>query len=344
MPWVDPEALIETLLTDARAARAAADLDRATTALTDAAAHSDALATDHPLRAKTRWRLAKVHHDEARPTQALDALTPLLSDEGDPFVGYPQGLDAVGAIAEQVWHRLGYRESRVDVLWRAVERAHEATADRVRATQARLQRLWSTSCRGERDRLSTELEDFSMLDPRAFAEGPSRHPRAPDAVGSVPWLQLDAARTALRAATWSGDAALADLAEDLFEDAATDADLDRDNEIWFLEPIALVRRRWQRPDPDGYAAMWFDLAGRIDYPRRDYHQRVALAEAARPAEITTTHQRYAEAAKVADDGDYGPEWVIDALAQADAVGEARSMMVRYGVLAFESTLSDTSTT
>ncbi|MEM6928422.1 MAG: hypothetical protein AAF602_15920 [Myxococcota bacterium] len=303
----------------------------------------DRLDPDHVLRFKTRWRLAKAHHDQQRPSDALTALDPLV-EAGDPFAGYPQGLDAVGALAVEAWHRLGYAERRVDRLFVAAEAVHEASGDRVRSTQSRLQRLWASACRGDRNIVHDELQSFVEFDPGAFEAGPSRHPRAPDAAGSVAWLQLDAARTALRAATWARDPELADLAEDAFEDAATDADLDREAEIWFLEPIALVRRRLARPDPDDYARSWFELAGRIDYPRRAYHHRVALAEAARADEPSRFATRYREAADVALEHDHGPEWVIDALVQAGEPSRAREWVDRYGVDVFALTLSDTSAT
>ncbi|MEO0603894.1 MAG: hypothetical protein AAF211_20830 [Myxococcota bacterium] len=304
---------------------------------------SDRLEPDHVLRFKTRWRLAKAHHDQERPSDALTALDPLV-EAGDPFAGYPQGLDAVGALAVEAWHRLGYADPRVDRLFVAAEAVHQATGDRVRATQARLQRLWASACRGDGDAVRAELQAFVELDPGSFESGPSRHPRAPDAAGSVAWLQLDAARTALRVATWARDPELADLAEDAFEDAATDADLDREGEIWFLEPIALVRRRLARPDPDDYARTWLDLAGRIDYPRRAYHHRVALAEAARGDDPSRLATRYREAADVALEHDHGPEWAIDALVEAAEPERARELVERYGVDVFAPTLSDTSAT
>lgn len=339
------EARVEEALTRARTARSQADLTAATAALVHAVGLADPLGTDHPLMVKARWRLAKVHHDQGAPDAALTALGPLFEpDDADPFLGYPQGRDAVGPLATLAWHRLGYADPRIDRLWQRVQAAFDEAGDPVRATQARLQRLWSTACRGARGPLTSELDAFATLDVRRFAEGPSRHPRAPDAIGSVPWLQLDAARTALRAATWSRDPDLADRAEDLFEDAATDADLDRSVEIWFLEPIGLIRRRLDRPDPDDYALAWFDLADRIDYPRRAYHHRVALAEAARVGDPATLRHRYAEAADVARTEDYGPEWEADARFEAGDPEAGRALVERYGVEAFASTLSDTSAT
>jgi len=336
---VQLEARIEALLVDARTHRSGDDLASATLALREAAELCDALDAEHPLRTKTRWRLAKAHHDAGEADRALGALAPLLDDD-DPFLGYPQGLDAVHALAVQAWHRIGYDDPRVDRLWERAESGHDAAGDPVRAAQASLQRLWAAACRGES--LTEALERFATLDPHPFEAGPSRHPRAPDAGGSVPWLQLDAARTALRAATWSRDAELADLAEDLFEDAATEAELDRAREIWFVEPIALVRCRLGRPDPDDYATTWFELAGRIDHPRRAYHHRVALAEAASDPERRTL--RYREAAGVAREGDHGPEWVTDALIQAGDRAGARALVERYGLRVFVATLSETSAT
>ena len=338
---MDIEERIESLLAEARTARVQDDLDVVTRALGDAVAVAAELGLDHPLHTKARWRLAKVHHDRHRPAEALTAIEPLLEAE-DPFAGYPHGVEAVGPMAVQAWHRLGYADRRIDRLWHHAERAHRS--DPVRASQARLQRLWASACRGERETIAAELDAFVRLDHRIFLDGPSRHPRAVDAVTSVPWLQLDAARTALRAAIWCRDPIVAELAEDAFEDAATDADLDRSTEIWFLEPISLVRRRLARPDPDDYASAWFALAGRIDYPRRAYHHRVALAEAARASDPDRSAARYAEAASVAREEDHGPEWVVDALSESGQRAEAQEWMDRYGVRAFAATLSETSAT
>ncbi len=328
-------------MTRARALRADGDLASTTRALDEAARIGDELDADHPLRRKTRWRLAKVHHDARRPDLALTALEPLFEAD-DPFLGYPTGLDAVGPLAVQAWHRGGYGDLRVDRLFQAVEQA--VAGDPVRATQARLQRLWARACRGDRHGLAQELEAFARLEPGAFADGPSRHPRALDAAGSLPWLQLDAARTVLRAAPWARDPALGAPAGDHVGDAAPPPGLERTGEIWFLEPIALVRRRLGRPDPDDYATAWFALAGRIDYPRRAYHHRVALAEAARAVDPDRTVLRYREAATVARESDHGPEWIVDATIQAGDRAEARALVARYGLEVFGPSLSDTSLT
>ena len=209
-----------------------------------------ALGADHPLTHRLRWRRAKLDHDRGRPAQGLDHLAPLL--EGDPFAHHDAGLDACAPLAQALWSTHGYGAPRLRALLAAAHAAHLERGDPYRAYQALVWRSWDLACHGDLAELSDTLERFSQLVPDTLAGGPSRHSRAADAATSVPWLQQDLARTALRAGTWARDPTLVDAAEDLLESSADDAGFERSQEYWFLEPLALARLRLDRPDPDDY--------------------------------------------------------------------------------------------
>ena len=332
--------IIEQSLVEARAARARGHLTDAWTVLGDVWPTAAELGPDHPLTQRLAWRRSKLAHDLGHPVAALEALEPLLAGHADPFEHYPSGLQACATLATAYWDQVGYGAGVLRRLWLRCSAAWEARGDPYLALHARVQLAWDYACAGDGATLRQELERFADLLPQALDGGPTRHPSAPDAASSVPWLQLDVARTALRAATWSSDTALAERAEDVFEEAAEDAGLQRDAAYWFLEPMALVRLRLGRRDPDRYVEAWWRLAPKLQHPRAVFHRALAQAELDRHAGRDEAAARgFLTASREAQRGRYGPEWVIDpAVEQARIQGEVapqiREMVRTQGVRVF----------
>lgn len=302
-------AAVEAALAAARDARASGDLDAARAVLDEAAQLTEPLGPDHALAHTLAWRRSKVAHDQHDARAALDAVTPLL--EHGPFEHYPAGLDACARLATQFWAVAGYGSPALRTLLTRAHEAHRTAGDLYRAYQTTVWRSWDLACAGDLEELTRVLEAFSILHPDQLAGGPSRHSRAADSATSVPWLQQDLARTTLRAATWARRSELADAAEDVLETSADDAGFEREQEYWFLEPIALARIRLGRPDPDDYGSAWLALAPRLSHARAGYHRSLARASA-EPEDAVSALQH---AAREAAHEGYGPEWEIDPLVE-----------------------------
>lgn len=325
-------ARIEAALAAARAARAREDLPAARGLLDDVSPHAEELDLDHPLRHRLAWRRAKVLFDLGDAPGAVALLEPIAHA---PFAHYPSGLDACATLAQAVWSQAGYGLPALRGLLEAAHRAHEGAGDPYRALQSLVWRSWDLACAGDLDELQGVLEHFVHLHPDDLAGGPTRHSRATDAATSVPWLQQDLARTALRACTWAREPHLVDAAEDLLETSADDAGLDREREYWFVEPIAMARIRLGRPDPDDYAGAWVTLAPGLKHPRAGYHRALARASTdpgRAPVELP-------HAAREAVQGDYGPEWEIDPLLELGRITgtvppEALARIESHRVLVF----------
>ncbi len=316
-----PAEQVERALQAARTARAEGALDHAQHVLHEIASAIEALDDDHPLRQIVAWRAAKIAHDRAKPGQALELLAPLLFTDADPFEHYPAGLSACAALTEAAWGQLGYRHPTVRRLWERASQAYEERGDPYLAATARVQLAWDYACGGDLGELAAVVIHFDEMPPRAFEGGPSRHPRAADAMTSLAWLQLDVARTQIRACTWRGTHTHLDAAVDLFETAADDAGLDRATAYWFLEPLALARLRLERPDPDDYVSAWLDLAPTLTHPRAAYHRAIARAMGAwvrsdQPERAAATLR---DASRLASAGHFGAEWEIDPARHATAL-------------------------
>lgn len=332
-------AQIEIALAQAREARARGDLIAAQQLLDGL--DLDDLDPDHPLAAVLAWRRSKLAHDLGDPRTALAILEPLLSAPADPFAHYPRGLNAAGSLARAAWDRLGYGDPTLRLLWRRCSDAWRARGDGYLAHTAEVQLSWDQACAGDLGALSETLGAFAALQPGDLEGGPTRHPRAPDAPGSVPFLQLDLARTALRAGTWAQQPELLERAEDLLEEAAEEVGSQRTRDHWFLEPIALARLRLGRDDPDGYVSAWLALAPSLDHPRAGFHRALARAEASRD----DPHQAAAifeDAERQARAGGYGPEWEIDpalqrALLLSIPAPTAAARIESHGVHVFDAT-------
>ena len=301
------------------------------------------LAHDHPLRQVVPWRAAKLAHDLDDPETALAVLAPLLLDEADPFEHYPNGLDACVPLAQRMWRHHGYGRPEVRRLLERCSSSHAARGDRYLHHHLQNHLAWDLACAGDLGALATHLKELWNLQPRDLQDGPTRHPRAPDAATSVPWLQLDAARTALRAGTWAGDAELVELAEDAFEEAADDAGLERSAEYWFLEPIAMARLRLQRPDPDEYVGAWFSAAPKLEHPRAGYHRALTRGFASLATEPHHAANDFDDAVRQAHFGGFGAEWEIDPAVLAAKIRgaypqSAHSLANSHGVAVFTAAL------
>lgn len=336
-----PAERIERALSRARDARAAGDLPAARAALDGL--DTDGLDRAHPLHAILAWRRAKLALDLGDAEASLACLAPLLEDPADPFAHYPQGLNAATPLASAAWDQLGYGHPTLRSLWARCSTAWRLRGDRYQEHAVQIQLAWDQACAGDLDRLADALDTFDALLPSELADGPTRHPRAPDAAGSVPYLQLDLARTVLRAGTWARQGWLLDRAEDLLEEAAEELDLQRTRAYWFLEPIALARLRLGRSDPDGYVTAWLALAPELDHPRAGFHRALARAEASRD-DRSTAASIFEDASRQARAGRYGPEWEIDpALQQALLLGVIDPVVVAriesHGVHVFDGTVA-----
>lgn len=312
---LDPPLHIEHALAEARSARGRGDVAEARAVLDAALPVAATMGPEHSLRQVLAWRASKAAFDLGDTEAALLPLAPLVtSPEVDPFEHYPAGLGACVPLTHAAWSTLGYRRPVVRDLLARCRDAHRRREDPYQAWQIELQRAWDLACGGDLVELDQLLEDVGRLTPASLDGAPTRHPRAIDGPTSVPFLQLDLARTALRAATWARDPERADRAEDVMEGAADDAGIERETDYWFLEPMALARRRLQRADPDDYVSMWIRLAPAWSHPRASYHRALARAEAATSVEEGI--RALDDAARQAHFQGHGPEWEISPTLEA----------------------------
>lgn len=329
---------IEALLARARGARAAHDVPGALAALREAQEASEALDVAHPLVARTAWRRAKAAFDVGATDEMLACLERVLTLEA-PFADHPQGLRAVEPIARRWWDERGYGDARIPALWQAFVAAWRDGGDPWLAASGEAQLAWEWACSGELERLRQRLVVLGGMGPRDFGDGPTKHPRAADAPSSVWFAQMDLARTALRAAVWARDEALAREAHEVYADALAEAELDEDADHWFLETAGRAERTFGwRGD---LAERWLASAVRLEHPRARLHR--ALAEGVGNGWPSALVQ-VLDAADAA-----GPEWGVDLRLEIGAMGddpdgvhlaEARRIAAERGVGVFRSRLRD----
>jgi hypothetical protein len=197
-----PAEAVEAALHRARVARregrGASVLDALADAATSLAALED---PEHPLPVVVAWKAAKAEHDFGERAAVVRHLDPVC-ERDDLFSAWPAGLVGAEQLARAHQDAIGYGDPTVCALWERLSRFHRAHGDRYRAARADLELAWDAACRGRPT--GPYLERVLALRVADLQGGPSWHPDAPDAAGSLPWLLLDAAHTALRAAIWSG--------------------------------------------------------------------------------------------------------------------------------------------
>jgi len=314
---------VEAALSDARDRRASGDAAGAEAALQVAWESAQALEDDHPLRQVAAWRRAKLAHDAGDSARALAALEPVLAHP-DPFSHYPRGLDACQPLARSYWDQHGYGAPVLRMLWDRYAARQLADGDRYLHWAGRVQLAWDLAAAGDLVGVRDTLEQVACLAPSSFRAGPTRDPRAHDAPSSVAWLQLDMARTALRAATWAADNELGALAVELMEDGAEEAGLQRDEAFWFLEPIGLYRWRGGLSDPEDYTHAWWAAAPRLTHGRAPLHRALAAAEQTAATDPLGAAAALIAVADLAAERRWGPEWEIDALLRAARLAGPRA--------------------
>jgi hypothetical protein len=309
----DAAADIEGLMAVARQARSAEDLARADEALLAAWMRAEALPDDHPLRAVVGWRRVKVAFDRGdMPAllQAMDAVT----GELHPFDASSAALRGAEPVARRLWDAAGYGLPCMERMWVAYTKTWRDAGDPWMAACGETQLAWEWACSGRLDEVGQLLERTARLDPRSFGTGPSRHPLAADAPTSVWFAQMDHARVALQGAVWGCEEGLARVAAELYADALADAELNEDDDIWFLEGVgrAEVRFDWPRT----VAPRWHKRAATASHPRVAFHG--ALAQAV----LAPTRDSLADLVGHFDAADaYGPEWGVDARIEAALLGD-----------------------
>lgn len=265
------------------------------------------------LLGKVCWRLAKAGYDFEQHDVMLDALAPVLGSD-DPFAHAPGSRRALPAIATRWWDARGYADDRLNRLWGAWARVHEAEGDPWMAASGRAQQAWHRACAGDHAGLDELVEQYLALDPKRFGNGPHRHPDAPDTPSSVWWAQLELLRIALWSTVWSDRRERALDLLDALEDAAEAAELHRASEAWFLDPACRAAIAFDLHDVrDRYAEAWIASLSRLDHPRAPFH--LALARglvAASRGDRSTALPHLEDAVRLADEGRFGAEWSMDA--------------------------------
>ncbi|MCB9680959.1 MAG: hypothetical protein H6733_05755 [Alphaproteobacteria bacterium] len=350
------EERIKQALEDARRAREAGDADARLRHLSGAL--DDALGLADPaVVANVAWRLAKARFDHGQHATTLDALEPLLAttwrernlwgvrEVVGPFDHYPKGLAALPALTRRVWDHEGYRHAALPPLWEAWIAAWQARGDAFSAAWGQVTFAWQQAATGAVDAVRDVTHRIGRLGPKDFADAPTHHPRADTAEGSAAWLQLDAARTLLRAATWAGRERVAWEASELLEDAAEDVALDRRADFWFLDALLQAAARFGWSDPvtrygDALAAFAdADPASRRHPPLAEAHRARARAWRAAIDGRSEACALFADAARALHADHAGPEWVVQAWLDAagqpgappDALSRARAEAARTGV-------------
>jgi len=291
---------IEKGMADARRARAGGDLHAVERLLADAHRASTSLEPEHSMRAIVGWRHLKALFDLGRVEQAEKVLLDVL-ELPEPFGEGSGGIRAAEPIARGIWDRLGYGRPSVRTLWTRYVDQWEQGGDPWMAACGRAQLLWEWACAGEMVRVHEAVEAIACATPSRFAGGPSRHPLAPDAAGSLFYAQMDHARTAAWASVWSADEKLARLALELYADALAEAELPED--YWFVESTARAELRFGWPLDA--VERWEVEARRLDHGRAALHLGLAQAELGADPAASLAHL-------LPEADEAGPEWGVDA--------------------------------
>ncbi len=293
-------AAIEASMAEARRARARGDVEGAERWLHDARRASTSLPEDHSIRGIVGWRHVKALYDLERVRDAEDVLLELL-ELPEPFAAEAGGLRAAEPVARGIWDHLGYGRRSVRRLWERYVAAWSEAGDPWMAASGTTQLLWEWACSGELQQVRDAVEAIACTTPDRFAHGPSKHPRAADAAGSLWFAQMDQARIASWAALWARDAELARDALELYADALAEAELADD--YWFVEASARaeIAFGW----PGSFVSRWEAEARALVHERAPLHHALAVASL-RPAEgVELLAERVPDADRA------GPEWGVD---------------------------------
>lgn len=301
-----------------------------------------ALDADEPLAVRAAWRFAKAAHDAKDPTAVLRALDHLLTLPA--ALAADEALRALPALTQLVWDHAGYADARPAQAWDALAIHHERSRDPWLAATARAQQAWHLACAGDHPGLDGIVDRLLGLDPRTFGDGPSRHPDAPDARGSVWWAQLAVLRTAAWSAAWAGRRRRAVDLVDALLDAAEAARLDVAADPWTIDPAARAALTGGEPSQiHALAGAWRARFDRLDVPRAPLHRALAAALLDPPSREVA--RALAEAADRALADRVGPEWAADAWSRAATVARdagdaeastaaaarAEALIARYGL-------------
>jgi hypothetical protein len=305
---------VNDLLARAREAAIAGDA-AARLRWSEEAAHT-ALDADEPLAVRSAWRFAKAAHDTQDPAAALRALDHLLALPA--ALAADEALRALPALTQLVWDHAGYADPRPAEAWAALAVHHERTRDPWLAATARAQQAWHLACAGDHPGLDAIVDRMLSLDPRTFGDGPSRHPDAPDARGSVWWAQLAVLRTAAWSAAWAGRRRRAVDLVDALLDAAEAARVDVAADVWTIDPAARAALAGGEPGQiEALAGAWRARLARLEAPRAPLHRALAAALLDPPSREAA--HALGDAADRALADRVGPEWAADAWSRAASV-------------------------
>ncbi len=315
----DPERLradVQQALRDARVARESGDVAGRLDALARARDAAEGLTDDPSLFAAACWRLAKARYDAGVHDTLLDAVRPLLAEgrhakgmfgvrtPAGPFDHYEPGVQAVAPLARRVADHLGYADPDLARLWDALAAWAGTRHEGFLHAWARTERAWIDAATGAIAAVRTTAHAVSAMRP-GEGVGEHRHPRAARALDSIPWLQVDMARTRLRAEAWHGEArGAADALEELL-DACAGVDLPPHHDPWVLDAILHADREHGLTEiADGWRAAWRELASAPGLSPGHQARLAAFALATPEAHHHAATQLHAERA--------GPEWVVGA--------------------------------
>ena len=329
----------------ARRARVAKDDTARVQALTSAWEAARELA-DGSLVATTSWRLAKARYDLGLVDTTLDALAPLLEHSIEerglwgvkqrvgPFDHYEAGLRALEPLTRRHWDHHGYGPTLLDPLWEAWFAAQEARGHAFTAAWGRIVRAWSAATTGQLDTVRAVVLSTAQHRPEAFAHDPHAHPRAATAHDSAGWLQVDAARMLLRAATWAASERVAWEAQELLMDAVEDVRLDHRSDPWLLDAMLHAAERFggwtiEPADVQAYRRLAPHLPSAHRARAAAWLGRHDGGPAAGPA---------VDAARACAANFVGPEWTVASWLDAHRAGQegaldhARAEAARTGVV------------
>lgn len=316
----DPEWLrvrAQEALREAREARERGDESARLRALEQAREAADPVQDDPTLFAAACWRLARARYDNGLHEHLLEAVAPLLDTHRrvrgtfgvrrvvGPFDAYEPALRAVGPLARAVADHHGYHDPTLRALWTALSEWAEREQDGYLRWWSVVERAWVDAVTGRIDEVRAVSHQVSALRPSAGLSQ-HRHTRASRPEQSVPWLQVDMARTRLRAEVWAGDRRGAlDSVEEIL-DACAGVDLAPHHDPWVLDALRHAHLAYDLPRvPDAWRRGWDALPEMPELPE-PHRLRVGARTAADHARAARElHRRRA-----------GPEWVVEAWLQA----------------------------
>lgn len=307
----------------ARAARTAGDPAEVLSALREAV--TAALAEEDPWAISTAaWRFAKAELDFGAPDRMLEALDVLQRDGRSPFGIYPQASDGWFRLAAAFQDRMGYREARLDALWRAWLAAHSEDAYAV--ARGEIAYAWVHAARGDGAALHAICDRYERMTPETFGETPTRHPDSKELGSSLWWIWQSLAHAKLWGAVWAGSKDAAQEAQAWWEEAGALNGVHEDP-WWAQARAAAVLRFGGEPVYLGQPS-----------PAHPVFSPLARGLLAGMRGDGAAPSAFVEAAEAALAGNYGPEWAgtgyffANHLAPDEALSQALAeTAARYGL-------------